>query len=104
MSEGTKRLYFEDPYLTEFEAGVVERLTCGDRLALILEQTCFYPESGGQLADRGTINGVQVVHVIEEDGRILHLIKGEVSSDKVVGKIDWERRFDHMQQHAGQHI
>ena len=104
MREGTKRLYFENPYRTEFEARVVEMLTYGDRPALILDQTCFYPESGGQLADRGTINGVEVVHVVEEDGRILHLIKEELSSDKVVGKIDWERRFDHMQQHAGQHI
>lgn len=104
MREGTKRLYFENPYRTEFEAEVVERLTYEDTPALILDQTCFYPESGGQPADRGTINAVEVVHVVEEDDHILHLIKKEVSSDMVVGKIDWERRFDHMQQHAGQHI
>jgi alanyl-tRNA synthetase len=104
MSEGTKRLYFEDPYRTEFEAKVVKRMTYKGAPALILDQTCFYPESGGQPADRGTIDRVEVVHAVEEDDQILHLIKKEVSSDKVVGKIDWERRFDHMQQHAGQHI
>jgi alanyl-tRNA synthetase len=104
LNEGTKRLYFEDPYQREFEAVVVKTLTYQGKPALVLDQTCFYPESGGQPADRGTINGVEVVHVLEENDHILHLIKEDVPSDRVKGKIDWERRFDHMQQHAGQHI
>lgn len=104
MKQEMKRLYFDDPYRTEFEAEVLERLTHDKSPALVLDQTCFYPESGGQPADRGTINGIGVIHVLEEGDRILHLLKSEVSSEKVIGRIDWQRRFDHMQQHAGQHI
>lgn len=104
MNKETKRLYFEDPYRTEFKAEVVKRMSYQDNVALVLDKTCFYPESGGQPADGGTINGIDVVHVLEVQNQILHLLKESVPSDKVVGKIDWERRFDHMQQHAGQHI
>lgn len=104
MKQGTKRLYFEDPYRIEFEAKVVQRRIHDKSPALVLDQTCFYPESGGQPADRGTINGIEVIHVLEEGDRILHLLKSEVSSEKVIGRIAWQRRFDHMQQHAGQHI
>lgn len=104
MKEETKRLYFEDPYRTDFEAKVVARSVHAQKPALILDQTCFYPESGGQPSDRGTLNEVEVIHVIEKDNRILHLLKEDVSSGKILGKIDWPRRFDHMQQHAGQHI
>ncbi len=104
MEEKTRRLYFEDPYQVDFEAQVVERLTYQGQPALILDGTCFYPEGGGQPADRGTLNGIQVTHVLEENGRILHVLEEDVSEDKVQGKIDWPRRFDHMQQHSGQHI
>jgi len=104
MREKTKRLYFEDPYRIEFEAQVVEKLIYAKKPALILDQTCFYPESGGQPSDRGKINGIEVIHVLEENNQILHLLKEDVSSAQILGKIDWQRRFDHMQQHAGQHI
>ncbi len=104
MEEKTKRLYFEDPYQVEFEARIIDRLTCQDNPALVLDRTCFYPEGGGQPADRGTLNGIQVIHVLEENDRILHVLEKDISEDKVQGKIDWPRRFDHMQQHAGQHI
>jgi alanyl-tRNA synthetase len=70
----------------------------------VLEQTCFYPESGGQPADKGTLNGVELIDVIEDEGRILHIVDQEVGETKVKGKVDWKTRFDHMQQHAGQHI
>jgi len=100
----TNRLYFKDPYLTEFEADVVEKLTYENRPALILNQTCFYPESGGQPADKGKINGVEVVHVLEKDDQVLHLLDRELKAEKIKGKIYWPRRFDHMQQHSGQHI
>jgi alanyl-tRNA synthetase len=104
MAEETKRLYFEDPYRTEFEALVIERLTYQGQPALILDRTCFYPEGGGQPADRGTLNGIAVVHVIEEQSQILHVLEKGISGNKVKGKIEWPRRFDHMQQHAGQHV
>lgn len=104
MKEETKRLYFEDPYSTEFEAVLVESLVHAQKPALVLDQTCFYPESGGQPSDRGTISGVEVIQVIEKDNRILHLLKENITSERILGRIDWPRRFDHMQQHAGQHI
>ena len=103
-SEGTKRLYFENPYQIEFEARVVERLSWREKPAVVLDQTCFYPESGGQPSDRGTLNGIEVLGVLEEDSKILHLLEDDISAGEVKGKIDWQTRFDFMQQHAGQHI
>ena len=101
---GTRRLYFEDAYLTEFEARVVERLTRDGRAAVVLEATAFYPESGGQPPDRGTLNGVPVSDVQEDDVRIVHLLDGQTTGESARGCVDWPRRFDHMQQHTGQHI
>jgi len=103
-SEGTKRLYFENPYQIEFEARVVERLSWREKPAVVLDQTCFYPESGGQPSDKGTLNGIEVLGVLEEDSKILHLLEDDISAEEVKGKIDWQTRFDFMQQHAGQHI
>jgi len=100
----TERLYFKNPYRTEFEADVVERLIYEKKPALILNQTCFYPESGGQPADKGTIDGIEVVDVLEIDERVVHLIEREITATKIKGQINWSRRFDHMQQHSGQHI
>ncbi len=99
-----KRLYFKDPYQTEFESEVISVSQKKGKYLVMLEQTCFYPESGGQPADSGEINGIPVVHVFEENGEVIHVLESEVRSKKVTGKIDWKRRFDHMQQHAGQHI
>ena len=101
-----ERLYYADPYLTRFEARVVERLTWEGRPAVVLDRTAFYPTSGGQPADRGTLSGVGVVDVVvrDEDGAILHLLEGDRLPDQVTGEIDWARRFDHMQQHTGQHL
>ena len=104
MAERTKRLYFENPYQVEFEAKVIQRLTHEENPAVILDKTCFYPESGGQPADKGTLDGVPVVHVLEKDEQIIHVLEKDVSSDTLRGEIDWNIRFDHMQQHAGQHI
>jgi len=104
MTEKAKRMYFENPYQIEFEAGVVENISHKGNPALILDQTCFYPEGGGQPADKGTINGIPVIHVLDQDGRIIHVLEKEISANTVRGKIDWITRFDHMQQHAGQHI
>lgn len=104
MKEGTKRLYLESPYKVEFEAQVVEKVIGEQKPALILDQTCFYPESGGQPCDKGMINGIEVIKVLEDEARIIHLLAEDISSDKVTGKIEWQTRFDHMQQHSGQHI
>ena len=102
--EGTRRLYFENAYLAEFEAVMVEKFAAEGRPAVVLDQTCFYPESGGQPADHGTLDGAAVVHVFEDGDRIVHLLGGEPAAVRVKGAVDWDRRFDHMQQHSGQHI
>jgi alanyl-tRNA synthetase len=104
MQEGTKRIYLESPYKVEFEAQVVEKVIWEKKPALILDQTCFYPESGGQPCDKGTINEVEVLKVLEDEARIIHLLDEDISSAKITGKIEWQTRFDHMQQHSGQHI
>jgi alanyl-tRNA synthetase len=100
----TNRMYFEDAYCREFEAAVVERRTHEGSPAVVLDRTCFYPESGGQPWDTGTLGGSDVLKVIDLDGVILHILKDDVAPGQVRGRIDWPRRFDHMQQHTGQHI
>ncbi len=104
MGEKTKRLYFDNPYQIEFEANVVKNLSHEGNPAIVLDKTCFYPEGGGQPADKGTLDGIPVIHVFEKDDQIIHVLEKDVSSDAVKGEIDWNTRFDHMQQHAGQHI
>ncbi len=101
-----RRRYYHEAYTTTFDATVAERYKHEGCVALVLDHTYFYPKSGGQPADRGTINGQAVVDVFirEQDGAIVHLVDGEIWTDEVHGQLDWERRFDHMQQHSGQHI
>jgi alanyl-tRNA synthetase len=95
------RLYYEDSYLREFEAQIVA--VEGD--TVFLDASAFYPESGGQPFDRGTLNGVEIVEVFDTgDGRIGHKLAAPLPEGKVRGTIDWSRRFDHMQQHSGQHL
>jgi alanyl-tRNA synthetase len=100
----TRRLYFEDAYLREFEADILERRIHEGFPAVVLDKTCFYPESGGQPWDKGTLGGVEVLQVVDRDGIILHVLKEDVTAASVRGLIDWPTRFDHMQQHTGQHI
>jgi len=100
----TERLYFDDPYRTEFEATVVRSVEGRGKPGLILNQTYFYPTAGGQCCDKGFLNDVPVVDVLERDGEILHLMDGVIDAKRVHGRIDWERRFDFMQQHSGQHV
>jgi len=100
----TERLYLADPYLVRFEADVVAERRLGDRPAVVLSRTAFYPEGGGQPADRGALGGARVVDVQEVEGEILHALDGAPPSGPVDGAIDWARRFDHMQQHHGQHL
>ncbi len=103
MSE-TKRMYHEDPYRMEFEAEIIERRSCEGLPALVLDRTAFYPESGGQPWDKGTLDGVEVVKVIEIGEGILHVAAKEIAGPRVRGLVDWPTRFDHMQQHTGQHV
>jgi len=100
----TDRLYYQDPYLREFTARVSARRTINDRPAVALDRTAFYPTGGGQPNDAGTLNGVHVSDVIAEEGAIWHVLAAELAGDAAAGMLDWPRRFDHMQQHTGQHI
>lgn len=98
-------MYYLDPYRREFETRVVERTRVGAKPAVILESTCFYPTSGGQPHDEGSLNDVPVINVLErEDKAIVHVLATELKDDLAHGVIDWETRFDHMQQHTGQHL
>jgi alanyl-tRNA synthetase len=102
---GTKRLYYEDAYLTEFDAEVIERTQHDGRPAVVLDRTAFYPESGGQPWDKGTLGGAEVLAVVErEDGAILHVLDGPAPEGRVHGSVDRGTRLDHMQQHTGQHV
>ncbi len=103
----TERLYYEDSYLKEFKAKVLKKIKINNQPAVVLDETAFYPTSGGQPYDKGVIQDVPVVEVVEEDDEVVHILKKELKekiNSEVVGKIDWKRRFDHMQQHLGQHI
>ena len=100
----TQRLFYDDAYRTQFDATVVEQLALEGKPAVVLDATCFYPTSGGQPHDTGTLDGVPVMEVIEKGDRIVHVLTRELGLGVVHGVIDWERRFGHMQQHTGQHI
>lgn len=100
----TNRLYYTDAYRTTFAANVVARSDNGARV--YLDETAFYPTSGGQPHDLGVIGGVQVVDVVDEGDRIAHVLAGPLdpATVSVDGSVTWARRFDHMQQHTGQHL
>lgn len=102
----TERLYYLDSYLRTFEARVVDRLEVSGRPAIILDRTAFYPEGGGQPADRGVLNQVEVVDVQsrETDDEVVHILSAPLTGEVVAGVVDDVRRFDLMQQHTGQHI
>ena len=102
--EMTERLYLNDPYLTRFSARVVSVSDLEGRPAAVLDRTAFYPEGGGQPADRGTLASAAVLDVQEREGVILHVIDRPLQPGEVEGAVDWQRRFDHMQQHHGQHL
>jgi alanyl-tRNA synthetase len=101
----TERLYYRDSFLREFDAQVVTCERDGERWKVILDRTAFYPTSGGQPHDLGTLNGVDVVQVADaENHDVVHYTSAEVAAGNAHGKIDWARRMDHMQQHTGQHL
>ena len=102
----TEKLYYTDPFLRTFTATVLD---CQPRekggYSVVLDRTAFYPEGGGQPADHGVLNGAAVTDVQEKNGVIFHNVEKSVQiGETVSGILDWERRFDHMQQHSGEHI
>ena len=101
----TEKLYYDDPFLTEFTAVV---LACREEKNLwrvVLDRTAFYPEGGGQPADHGTLGGAAVSDVREKDGEIVHCCDRPLAvGETVEGRVDFARRFDFMQQHSGEHI
>jgi alanyl-tRNA synthetase len=98
------RLWLSDPDLLDFQARVVAERTLADRPAVVLDRTAFYPEGGGQPADRGDIGGVPVFDVQEVGGEVLHVLGGPAPTGQVRGRVDPARRRDHLQQHHGQHL
>ena len=97
------RLYYTDARLTRFEARVTAR--SDDNLRITLDRTAFYPTSGGQPHDTGTLGGAAVIDVVEEADAIVHVLAEPAPLDgNITGEVDWPRRFDHMQQHTGQHL
>jgi len=100
----TERLYLQDPYMRSFDARVLEVRDLDGRPAAVLDRSAFYPEGGGQPGDRGALGGVKVLDTQERDGAVLHLLEKMIPPGAVTAEIDWARRFDHMQQHHGQHL
>jgi alanyl-tRNA synthetase len=100
----TDRLYYKNAYQIDFEAKVLSLTQVKDKHAIVLDATCFYPEGGGQPADTGWLNDVLVRDVQTKNGEIIHFVEKPLKGKTVQGKIDWERRFDFMQQHTGQHL
>jgi alanyl-tRNA synthetase len=101
------RLYYTDSHLTDFEAHVTESGVFNDRPFVVLDQSAFYPTTGGQPHDTGALSDRQVMDVIEResDGAVLHLLDAPLAAGaQVSGRVDWARRLDHMQQHTGQHV
>ncbi len=102
----TQRLYYRDSSCKTFDATVVAVEPVEGRSHVVLDQTAFYPTSGGQPFDTGSLGGAAVIDVVDrEDGEVAHVCSGTFKPGDVVnGEIDWARRFDHMQQHTGQHV
>jgi len=101
----TEKLYYQDAYLTEFTATVLECRPIKEEFAVILDRSAFYPEGGGQPGDTGSLNGIPVTDTQEREGLICHYTAQAIApGTAVTGKVNWARRFDHMQQHTGEHI
>ena len=101
----TKKLYDEDSHIQVFEARVLSCLPAENGYRVVLDQTAFFAEGGGQPADRGILNGQSVRDVQEEGGDVYHMIDHPIAcGSAVTGQIDWAFRYDYMQQHSGEHI
>lgn len=99
----TERLYYDDAYTTRFYAHVIERRD-GETPAVVLDRTYFYPTGGGQPHDTGTINDIPVIDVFSDGDKVCHVLERAIEPGSVTCVVDHARRFDHMQNHTGQHI
>lgn len=100
-----KKLYYDSPYIKEFEGTVLSCIQGKKGWEIVLDKTAFYPEGGGQPADTGTLGDVRVLDVHERGGEIVHYTDGPLTvGEQVSGTIDWDRRFLHMQEHSGEHL
>lgn len=101
----TEKLFYQDAYLKETTAKVLECRKGKHGYEIVLDRTCFYPEGGGQPGDRGTLNGIPVTDTHEKDGMVLHYTDSPLEpGTEVTAVIDWARRFDLTQQHSGEHM
>jgi alanyl-tRNA synthetase len=100
----TERLYYWDSYLREFDARVFAAEPDARGFRVYLDRSAFYPNSGGQPGDSGTLGGIAVVEVVDDGDAVAHLLARQPESESLHGIIDWQRRFDHMQQHTAQHL
>lgn len=99
------KLYYDSAYIKEFEAQVLSCQEGKKGWEITLSATAFYPEGGGQPADTGILGNVRVTDVHEKDGQVVHYTDGPLPVGEMVrGVIDWERRFQHMQEHSGEHL
>lgn len=99
----TEKLYLNDSYIKEFTANVISSTKNGENYEVILDRTAFFPEGGGQSADKGEIGGIEVLDVQERGEEVVHILATPVSGE-VEGKIDWALRFSRMQNHCAEHI
>lgn len=100
----TKKLYYESAYIREWETRITRKLEREDGTYLVMEETAFYPHGGGQPCDLGWIDNIPVLDVVQEEGEILHRVERLAEKEEVSCRLDWDRRFDHMQHHSGQHL
>ncbi|RDW21249.1 alanyl-tRNA editing protein [Oceanobacillus chungangensis] len=100
----TRKLYYESAYEKVWWTNIIDSIERDGKYFIILEETAFYPHGGGQPCDLGSIDGIKVLDVFSEDGEVVHQVERLPETDKVICKLDWERRFDHMQNHSGQHL
>lgn len=100
----TKKLYYESAYIREWETRIARKLEREDGTYLVMEETAFYPHGGGQPCDLGWIDNIPVLDVVQEEGEILHRVERLPEKEEVSCRLDWDRRFDHMQHHSGQHL
>ncbi len=101
----TYKVFMDNPYLKELDGKIIDKEFKDNKSFIQLDRTIFYPDlAGGQPMDYGSINGLEVLNVYEEGNSIIHVVKGDLTTARVHMQIDWDRRFDMMQQHSGEHL
>lgn len=98
------KLYYSQPWLRELDTRITSQREVEGKYLVVLAETIFYPTGGGQPHDLGTINGIPILDVFEEDGTVFHVLPEPLEGSSAHGVLDWPRRLDHMQQHSGQHL